>query len=79
MLICFDESYDNEHRYLILGALFNPHPKYLHREFLNVKKEYNYFNEKGKSLEIKYSNCISKKREEMNCKAIDIWYWRPYN
>ena len=26
MLIYFDESYDNDHQYLILGALFNPHP-----------------------------------------------------
>ena len=73
MLIYFDESYDNEHRYLILGAFFNPHPKYLHRELLNVKRDYKYLDKKGKALEIKYNNCISKKREEMNCKAIDIF------
>lgn len=73
MLIYFDESYDNEHRYLILGALFNPHPKFLHRELLDVKREYGYINKKGKALEIKYNNCISKKREKMNCKAIDIF------
>jgi len=34
MLIYFDESYDNEHRYLILGALFNPHPKFLLRNII---------------------------------------------
>jgi len=73
MLIYFDESYDHEHQYLILGALFNPHPKYLHRELLNVKKKYNYLDQKGKALEIKYSNCTNKKREKMNCAAIDIF------
>ncbi len=31
MLIYLDESYDNAHTYLLLGALFNSHPKYLHR------------------------------------------------
>lgn len=73
MLIYFDESYDNEHRYLILGALFNPHPKYLHRELLEVKKRYKYLNKEGKALEIKYYNCTSKTREKMNCEAIDIF------
>ncbi|MCK5510184.1 hypothetical protein KAI65_01385 [Candidatus Parcubacteria bacterium] len=73
MLIYFDESYDNEHRYLILGALFNPHPKFLHRELLKMKREYNFLDNYGKALEIKYSNCTTKKREEMNCKAINIF------
>ncbi len=73
MLIYFDESYDLEHRYLILGALFNPHPKYLHRKLLNVKREYNYLDQNGKALEIKYYNCTSKTRQEMNCRAIDIF------
>lgn len=54
MLIYFDESYDNEHRYLLLGALFNPHPKFLHREFYELKKKYSYFDENSKPREIKY-------------------------
>jgi hypothetical protein len=37
MLIYFDESYDNEHNYLLLGALFNPHPKFSHRELKELK------------------------------------------
>ena len=73
MLIYFDESYDNEHRYLILGALFNPHQKFLHRELLKMKREYNFLDGRGKALEIKYSNCTTKQREEMNCRAIDIF------
>ena len=60
MLIYFDESYDSEHRYLILGALFNPHSKYLHRELTEVKRKYNYLDITGKGLEIKYNNCLWK-------------------
>ena len=63
MLIYFDESYDNDHKYLILGALFNPHHKFLHRELLEMKRKYNFFDKKGKALEIKYN----------------IWYWKPNN
>ena len=73
MIIYFDESYDNEHRYLILGALFNPHPKFLHKKLLEMKKRHNFIGRDGKVLEIKYSNCTSKKREEMNCEAVDIF------
>ena len=73
MLIYFDESYDHDHQYLLLGALFNPHPKFLHRELLNIKRERSFLDRKDKVLEIKYNNCNSKKREEMNCKAIDIF------
>jgi hypothetical protein len=73
MIIYFDESYDNDHRYLILGALFNPHPKFLHRELLEMKRKYKFINNNGKALEIKYSNCNSLKRQAMNCEAIDIF------
>lgn len=73
MIIYFDESYDNEHRYLILGALFNPHPKFLHKKLLEMKKRYNFVGDDSKVLEIKYNYCSSKKREEMNCEAIDIF------
>jgi hypothetical protein len=73
MLIYFDESYDNEYRYLILGALFNPHPKFLHRELMKIKKKYNFIDKKGKVMEIKYNNCTSKKMEKMNCEAIDVF------
>lgn len=73
MLIYFDESYDHDHRYLILGALFNPHPKFLYRELLKMKKKYSFIGRDNKALEIKYSNCGTKKREMMNCEAIDIF------
>jgi len=73
MLIYFDESYDQEHQYLILGALFNPHPKFLHREWLKVKKNFGAIGKDGRALEIKYSNCTTKKREKICCEAIDIF------
>ncbi|HPY08395.1 MAG: hypothetical protein ACOX0H_00985 [Patescibacteria group bacterium] len=73
MLIYFDESYDQERQYLLLGTLFNPHPKFLHQKLLEMKKKYNYLDQNGKALEIKYNNCINKKREIMNCEAIDIF------
>lgn len=73
MLIYFDESYDNDHRYLLLGALFNPHPKFLHRELLEMKRKHQFVDKDGRTLEIKYNYCTKKEREKMNCEAIDIF------
>jgi len=73
MIIYFDESYDNDHKYLILGALFNPHSKFLHKKLLEMKRRYGFIGNDGKVLEIKYSNCNTKKREKMNCEAVDIF------
>jgi len=73
MLIYFDESYDQEHRYLILGALFNPHPKFLHREWLRVKQDFNFFGQNKKLLEIKYNYCTTRRRQELCCAGIDIF------
>lgn len=73
MLIYFDESYDSQHQYLILGALFNPHTKFLHREWLEVKKKFGAMGRDGQALEVKYNNCTSKQRELLCCAAIDIF------
>lgn len=62
MLIYFDESYDNGHKYLLLGALFNPHPKFLHRELTELKKKYNYFDVNKKPL----AGWLSNKSDEVN-------------
>lgn len=58
MLIYFDESYDNEHQYLILGALFNPHPKFLHQKLSQIKQKYNYLSQDGTLREIKYNYAL---------------------
>ena len=39
MLTTFDECYDNKHSYLILGALFCPSHKKIHRDFAKAKRE----------------------------------------
>jgi hypothetical protein len=53
MLIYFDESYDHEHEYLLLSALFNPHSRYLHRRLSEVKRQHNYLSRDGSLREIK--------------------------
>ncbi len=68
MLIYFDESYDNNHKYLLLGALFNQHPKFLHREIDVLRKKYNY------KEEIKYNNCTNNFRLKIYKEAIDIFF-----
>ncbi len=73
MLIYFDESYDGNHRYLILGALFNPHPRYLHREISKIKKKYHFYYKNGKVKEIKYRNCNNKYGCNVGCELIDIF------
>lgn len=73
MVIYFDESYDSEHKYLILGALFNPHPKFLHKQLLEKKKEFGFIDSAGKTLEIKYNSCTKQEDYDMCCSAVDIF------
>ena len=40
MLICLDESFDNRHRYLLLGALFLPAPRLTARRIRAVKERH---------------------------------------
>jgi hypothetical protein len=72
MLIYFDESYDNNHKYLILGALFNPKSKYLHKKLITLKDSY-FFKNNGKYKELKYNNCINEYNYNLCCGAIDIF------
>lgn len=74
MLIYFDESYDNGHQYLLLGALFNPHPKFLHRRLSEVKKKHNYFSHNGTLREIKYNYVTNDKKLQIAKSAIDIFF-----
>jgi len=74
MLIYFDESYDNEHEYLLLSALFNPHPKFLHRKFTEVKKQFKYLSKDGKLREIKYNYVTNKTKLKIAKTAIDIFF-----
>jgi len=74
MLIYFDESYDNEHKYLLLSALFNPHPKFLHRRFTEVKTRAQYLTQVGTLREIKYNYVTNKTKLEIAKAAIDIFF-----
>ena len=51
MIVCFDESYDNDRNYLLYGALFVPPSSTLHRRFLRVRDEMSF------RPEIKYHRC----------------------
>lgn len=73
MLIYFDESYDNKHRYLILGALFNPHPKFLHREMKELKTINNFLNQDLRGKELKYNTCINNYLLKLCCGCIDMF------
>ena len=71
MLIYFDESYDNNHEYLLLGALFNPHSKFLHRELSESKRNKGFVTKLGELKEIKYSKCSLHLPQQVAKAAID--------
>lgn len=73
MLIYFDESYDLDRTYLLLGALFNPHPRFLHNEFVRSKQSLNYKTKTGSLKELKYAEITSRKDLIMAKEAIDIF------
>ena len=73
MLTTFDECYDTDHNYLILGALFNPSHKIIHRAFVKVKREANYIHPNGKCREIKYTLCNNSERYQIAKLAVDCF------
>lgn len=73
VLTYFDECYDGNHSYLILGALFNPKPKEIHHDFLEAKRRKSYLNVNGTAKEIKYSYCVDHKRYSLARKAVDCF------
>ena len=73
MLTYFDECYDGGHWYLILGALFNPNSKKIHRDFLRKKQDERYFKKDGSVQEIKYTECYNRKRLRVAIAAVDCF------
>ncbi len=69
-----DESYDNAHTYLLLGALFNSHPKYLHRRLTEIKRSHHFVDERGALKELKYRDCRTKRRYHMATEVIDAFF-----
>lgn len=74
MLIYFDESYDDQHKYLLLSALFNPHPKFLHRKITEIKRKYNFIRQDGTLYEIKYNYCKTSKYYDIAKEVIDTFF-----
>ncbi len=74
MLIYFDESYDEGHNLLIWGALFNPHPKFLHRRLIEIKHKYPYFDSNGNPREIKYNYCTTRFHYNICKEIIDAFF-----
>ena len=71
MIIYLDESYDNNKKYFILGALFNPHHRFLLREIRSLKTIRKFFNSDGSFKEIKYNNCFCQENFEVASSMID--------
>lgn len=59
MLVYFDESYNS--RYMLYGALFNPHSKQLHAELTKIKDKHGYLNTDGTYRELKYNTTTTPK------------------
>ncbi len=74
MLIYLDESYDNQHTFLLLGALFNPHPKYLHRRMSEIKTSRGFVLPNGKLREIKYRDCRRQLEHDVARDMVDAFF-----
>lgn len=71
--VFFDECYDGNHDYLILGALFNPEPHKIHRIFRQEKRDRNYIAPDGTVREIKYTFCSSHYHLQIAKCAVDCF------
>lgn len=74
MLIYFDESYDNDKKWLLLWAWFHPHSTYLHRRISEIKKNHNFSYPDGTPKEIKYNKCINQKNLTVCKEVIDAFF-----
>ncbi|MFA5003855.1 MAG: DUF3800 domain-containing protein [Candidatus Saccharimonadales bacterium] len=59
MLVYFDESYND--RYMLYGALFNPHSKQLHAKLTEIKDKHKYYKHDGTYKELKYTTTTTPK------------------
>lgn len=73
VLTYFDECYDNQRSYLILGALFNPRPKAIHRAFWEAKRKRGYIDSDGKVKEIKYNYSSTHYLYTVATEAVDCF------
>ena len=73
MIVYFDECYDGNHDFLILGALFNPNPKTIHKKLVKSKRDQGYVDSTGNVREIKYAECYTFDRLKIAKMGIDCF------
>ncbi len=73
MLVYLDESYDNTHRFFLLGALFAPSPAKLHRAFRQVKRDEGYALPSGEVKEVKYTDLRARKQLRVARSRLDLF------
>ncbi len=73
MIVYLDESYDHDHNYFMLGALFTPDSKSLHQGISEVKDKYGYLISPTESREIKYSNTKTDNRLACAKDMVDLF------
>lgn len=78
MLVYFDESYDHDHEYLLLGCLFSPHPTALDRHVKSTKRDNGFIYKTGalanKCKEIKYSEISNAYEQKIACQLVDVFF-----
>ena len=73
MLVYLDESYDNAHRYFLLGALYVPDPQRLHHDFTRAKAAEGYVLPSGETKEVKYSGINSSRQLRVAQAGVDLF------
>ena len=73
MIIYLDETYDHNHTWLLLGALFNPIHKKFHKQVKGILARNAYVLVNGSFKEIKYTYCNYKKPFRIYKEAIDAF------
>ena len=77
MRVYLDESYDHDHSYFILGALFDPPSSTIHEDFVAAKRQLGYVDPDGESREIKYSTTRSHYHFKVASRAVDCFRSSP--
>jgi hypothetical protein len=73
VIVYFDECYDSNHDFLILGALFNPRHKAIYDDFKREKRRCHFVNSDGRGLEIKYTKSNTRRNFIMALRAVDCF------
>lgn len=77
MLVYFDESYDSNKDFLLLGALFNPKPGLIGARMLSAKRKLGYVDGCGEPLEIKYATSNNRERYRVARDCVDGFVKSP--